>query len=85
VAPLILLTLLSCPETKIVNYTNVWTKTDQSTLDGVKVRCGEIYKDAPCVKIFIKKEEQLYNVVCGDRSENGPSKYRYKRTEQPTK
>jgi hypothetical protein len=24
-----------------------------------------LYTDSPCVKIFIKKEERVYNVICG--------------------
>lgn len=56
---------LACPPTMIINKTDVWTNEDQKVLAGTKVRCGEIYKDAPCVKKFIKKEELLYNVVCG--------------------
>ncbi len=57
-------TLVICPQVKIENHTDVWTSYDQSVLDRSRIRCGEIYNDAPCVKRFIKKEEQLYNVVC---------------------
>ena len=64
---LIAFTMLSCPTTKIVNHTDVWSEYDKSVLNTAKVRCNEIYPGSPCVKVFIKKEEQLYNVVCGSK------------------
>ena len=55
----------TCPKTRIENWTKVWTKRDQQTLDTARKRCGEIYPDAPCVKMFRKKDETTYNVICG--------------------
>ena len=54
-----------CPATKIDNWTKVWNEQDQKTLDGAKIRCGQIYPDAPCVKFFRKKDDTTYNVICG--------------------
>lgn len=62
-----LLLSLSCPKTTIINHTKIWTEQDQKTLKGAEKRCGELYEDSPCLKTFIKKEELLYNAVCGEK------------------
>lgn len=64
IKPLLLSALMSCPVAKIKNLTPTWTKDDQQVFDSAKVRCGKIFPDAPCLKLFIKKEDQLYNAVC---------------------
>lgn len=57
---------LSCPDTIIINQTKEsWNKLDSKTLAGAKVRCAQIYPDAPCVKKFYKRPEQSYWVICG--------------------
>lgn len=56
---------LSCNEPKIENYTKVWNNADQLHLEFAKKRCPEIYPEAPCVKLFRKKEKLVYNVICG--------------------
>ena len=58
--------LIICPKPEIINNTNVWTKRDQITLDHAKLRCKELFNDAPCLKRFVKKEELVYNVICGE-------------------
>lgn len=63
-AELIMLLALACPQTRIENWTNEWNKQDQWTLDNAKKRCGQLYPDAPCVKMFRKKDESTYNVIC---------------------
>lgn len=62
---IILALILSCPATKIDNWTKTWTKQDEITLGMAKKRCAEIYPDAPCVKFFRKKDAYTYNVICG--------------------
>lgn len=57
---------LSCPNVKIVNKSGLpWNDYDQSMLNQAKKRCGELYQDAPCVKLFKKYEKQAYSVICG--------------------
>jgi hypothetical protein len=65
--PSILLALtLVCHDPKIVNTSGyTWTPHDSSVLDHAKVRCGEIWEDAPCLKVFYKKGQKNYAVVCG--------------------
>lgn len=62
--PIIL--VLSCPITVMQNITKYpWNDYDRSILKQTEKRCGEIYKDAPCVKLFKKWDKQDYSVVCG--------------------
>lgn len=56
-----------CAVTIIINLTLTWTPTDQATLNRAKMRCAEIYPDAPCLKKLVKKKELLYNAICGER------------------
>lgn len=56
---------LNCPPTVIENRTDTWTKLDQDTLNRAKHRCGELYKESPCLKFFRKKAERTYNALCG--------------------
>lgn len=64
---LIVLAALGCPTTKIENHTKEWNKQDQWTFDRAKVRCGELYPEAPCLKLFRKKDSMTYNAVCGEK------------------
>ncbi len=61
------LILLVCMQPNIINKTKTWNDLDQQTLKRAQVRCQELYSDAPCLKTFIKKEELLYNAICGNK------------------
>jgi hypothetical protein len=54
-----------CKDPPIENHTDVWNKIDQLHLDSAIKRCPEIFPEYPCVKLFRKKEERVYNVICG--------------------
>lgn len=57
---------LSCPMFKFENKTDVWNERDQQTLVYVtKEGCRKQYSNSPCLKIFVKVEESVYNVICG--------------------
>jgi hypothetical protein len=56
--------LLACAATIIVNHTKVWNKHDQHRMEVSKQRCAELFPDAPCLKKFIKLNEQRYQVLC---------------------
>jgi hypothetical protein len=57
-----------CPKTKIVNTSGLpWVENDQKTLEHSKKRCGQIYFDSPCVKVFEKYNFQAYRVICGEK------------------
>lgn len=54
-----------CMEPEILNTTSSpWNNHDEETLTYAKKRCGEIYDDAPCVKLFKKYGKQDYSVIC---------------------
>ena len=57
---------LSCAPRKITNVTKFpWNAHDEKTLAYTRNRCVQVYKDAPCVKLFRKWGKQDYSVVCG--------------------
>jgi hypothetical protein len=64
----ILMNLL-CSEPKMQNVSRYpWNAFDRSTLRQAKKRCGELYPDDPCVKLFRKYEKLSYSVICGKGS-----------------
>jgi len=64
--------ILTCTPVTIVNdvdiTSNLKTTQDMNTLIKAKKRCGEIYKDAPCVEtLYIKTDswgDRMYSVIC---------------------
>lgn len=56
-----------CALTIIINLTPAWTTFDKQTLEHAKVRCGQLYPDAPCARVFTKKAELTYTVACGEQ------------------
>ena len=70
ISPVVQLVLLfNCSEPVIENHTDKWTGLDQQNYEQAIKRCPELYKDSPCLKVFIKKEDRVYNAICG--GENG--------------
>jgi len=65
VEALLLLAALNCSVPQIVNRTSEWIELDRRHLTQAVKRCPEIDKDYPCVKVFVKKEDRVYNVICG--------------------
>ena len=64
---LLLLTLLTCPQPKVVNLSNeAFNDHDRKTLQIVARRCIMKYKNSPCLKYFIKKEKRNYRAICGE-------------------
>jgi hypothetical protein len=55
----------TCPETKVVNRTEEWNDTDQRSLESAQKRCKVHYEDSPCLKVFEKREENVYRATCG--------------------
>jgi len=67
---IISLTLVAamCPMPNFENRTNFpWNKFDEKTLIRAQVRCGELYRNSPCVKKFVKTGERDYRALCGRR------------------
>lgn len=44
-----------------------WNKRDERNYRQASVTCGVKYKDAPCLRQFIKKEPGVYEALCGPR------------------
>lgn len=55
--------LLFCCTTIMTN--TPWTEADEDVLSQARNRCKEIYKESPCLVKLTKKEEQLFQAVCG--------------------
>lgn len=66
ISAIILASGLVCPVPFIMNETDVWNKADSQTFLFTKKRCGMLYKDAPCLKLFWKYEHNSYRVICGE-------------------
>lgn len=55
-----------CPKTKLINVTPYpWNEFDTATLRIANKRCGELYPNSRCVKMFRKWGERDYSVICG--------------------
>lgn len=57
--------LFVCAMPIIINNTKTWTDRDIQALVRASVRCGELYKSAPCAIKFYKLDELRYMVQCG--------------------
>lgn len=69
---LILVVNLICPEPLVLNKTGTWVELDAKTFSRAKIRCGELFRDAPCLKVFEKVQDRLYRATCskpGDTDE----------------
>lgn len=66
---LIMIFNFTCPQTVVLNRTEIWEKLDQQTLNRATGRCAEIYNDAPCLKVFNKIAERHYHAICGQPTE----------------
>lgn len=65
---ILLLLALSCPETKIIDKTNLkWTDWDTYEISYAKKRCRELYpNEAECLIKFFKLGFQNYYASCGE-------------------
>ena len=62
---------LLCAVTLVINLSSEPINSQDEVNMGVAAkRCGELYKDAPCLKKFIKVEPLMYRAICGE-SEKG--------------
>ncbi len=53
-----------CAAAVIINLTPVWTVEDGKVLKRATFVCETRYKS--CLKKLIKKEESLFNAICGE-------------------
>ena len=68
---LVLSVILSanCPPTKLIGFTSPLTAQETESLNHAKNRCKVYYKDAPCLKSFEKREENVFWALCGNEKE----------------
>lgn len=71
--------LFTCLATTIINLTPNWADLDEKVLSRAKYVCYSRYDS--CLKKFIKKEEHLYNAICG-RYEDDAGRRSRERTNQ---
>lgn len=63
---LLLIAALSCPEVHMINTSGeAWTSDDYDNIEAAKIRCGELYSDAPCLVKFVKYDIRSYRATCG--------------------
>ena len=56
-----------CAPTVITNHTDTWTKDDERVYKFNQDKCELNYKESPCLKEFIKKEKDVYRIICSKR------------------
>ena len=56
-----------CVRPKITNPTDEWNKADDDSYRSATARCVVHYPEAPCLKNFIKVEENVYRAICGEK------------------
>lgn len=58
--------MLECAIAIVINLSKeAITPNDELAMTAAAKGCQERYKDAPCLKKFIKVEPLVYRVVCG--------------------
>ncbi len=63
--------LAICAVAVKVNMTQFpWNDFDQESLIRASTRCKHFYKDAPCLKKFVKVDKQDYHAICGIKDED---------------
>lgn len=55
---------LNCPQTRVVNDTGSWSKSDQKSLEWANKRCSALFPASPCLKLFRKRAERTYWAIC---------------------
>lgn len=59
---------LSCSKPIMQNASKFpWNDYDKSILHQAQNRCGELYPEAPCVRLFRKFNKNQYTVICGKK------------------
>ena len=62
---LVLVILIGCPLTDVVNPTNEWVEADGKALDMAVETCKGTGPKTPCLKTFKKISDGVYSAECG--------------------
>jgi hypothetical protein len=65
-ANVLMVTLIGCPTTKVLNRTEFWTAQDKNAKVTAENTCSREFNK--CLKVFEKVEEGLYNATCGAKN-----------------
>lgn len=61
--------LLLCIPTQMINNTHyAWNQDDYRSMKQASITCKMQYKNDPCLKKFIKKEQYVFWAICGKES-----------------
>jgi hypothetical protein len=67
-ANIITVVLIGCPTTQVLNNTDEWNAQDKQALKTAEISCGVQYDNSPCLKMFKKIEEGVYQALCGAKT-----------------
>jgi len=59
-----------CTAILMVGFTYPLTDHDKRAIKQAPKTCAKLYPDAPCLKKLIKKEDGVYNAICGEAKSN---------------
>ena len=62
---ILLLAALSCSPPVMQNVSKYpWNDYDKKEMKMAEKRCGELYSDAPCLKLWRKFGDRMYTAIC---------------------
>lgn len=67
--------ITACAAATIINWTNTWNKRDTQAFSRAQDVCASEEYGYSCLKIFLKKEELVYNAICGEDNESRRTKH----------
>jgi hypothetical protein len=67
-ANVLMATLIGCPTTQVLNNTEEWNAQDKQALKTATYSCSVQYDNSPCLKMFKKIEEGVYQALCGAKT-----------------
>jgi hypothetical protein len=56
---------LLCAITIFIGFGPILTKEDRAVIKQAPITCKLTYPEFPCPKKIVKREELVYNVICG--------------------
>ncbi len=59
---------LNCPATVVKKPEGTkWEQADKASLKSAATRCAFHFPEAPCLKVFEKREPLTYRATCGEK------------------
>lgn len=57
--------MLVCLTTILIGFSQTLSDNDKKVIASAKIGCERTYPESPCLVKLIKKEELVYNAICG--------------------